>query len=121
MFNFSPQYDPKVHACLVDLQKSFPYPFVYAEAQLASGGPPVKRWMIKVFGLTRQRRIDDENASLKAMTWCPFCGQLLAIGSAEDLLPKETPEEAPAQPIKISPEMHPDDRDLALENGEDPL
>jgi hypothetical protein len=88
-----PEYDPKIHGCLRDFQLEHPLPFVYAEAQNAAGGPKVKRWMLQAFTLDKQHRIDKATQTLKAITFCPFCGMLLAIGQPEDLLPVTPPEE----------------------------
>jgi hypothetical protein len=121
MYPISPQFDPAQHGCLIDLQKEHPYPFVYAEATPTSGGPTVKRWLIQVFKLNKQHRMDAATQTLKAISFCPFCGFLLAIEKAEDLLPKEQPEEQVSDQQIEQNALEQADRDLALEDGEDPL
>lgn len=114
------QFDPSQHGCLIDLQRHYPYPFVYAEATPASGGPTVKRWLIQVFGLTKQRRIDEASQTLQAITFCPFCGELLAVGSVEDLLPKVEPETEPVMTAAVMEQYVHEDRPPEPENDESP-
>jgi len=98
MYPTVPQFDLSKHVCLVLLRDKYAYPFVYAEARDASGNVVAARWLVKLANLTKQGRLDHETETLQAITFCPICGMMLTIGSAEGLIPQ--PAQAPAPPAE---------------------